>query len=197
MMPLKNVQDITPEHIRLRRAETTDSQALAHLLNRCYRSDEGWTNEHRLIGGVRTTTCEIEKIINTDKAYLFVFEPQIDNHRKMLACIGVQFTVMHDKNVAHIGTFAVSPEIQGRGIGNLLLAAVETFAKRHARSHALDGFAVSILSHRPELLAYYERRGYQMTHHQTPFSKDDNHSNPKTEDLVLHWLFKAMPQTKS
>lgn len=123
---------IRPDDIRLRQADISDAQALVALLDRCYRNDEGWTNESQLIGGIRTTLAEIEKTITADGSYVFVFEPEIDGNKQILACIGVQFTTMHDKNVAYIGTFAVSPELQGKGVGNTLLTAVETFAGRHA-----------------------------------------------------------------
>lgn len=183
---------IHTDDIRLRRADISDAQALVTLLNRCYRNDEGWTNESQLIGGIRTTLAEIEKTITTDGSYVFVFEPELDGDKQILACIGVQFATMHDKNVAYIGTFAVSPELQGKGVGNTLLTAVETFAGRHATRHALDGCAMSILSHRPELLAYYERRGYQLTGESMPFPDDGNNGKPKRDDLALHWLFKPI-----
>lgn len=185
-----NLDDIRADTVRLRVAEPADVGNIVALLNRCYRHDEGWTNEADLIGGIRTTEDEISRLMNADKTYLFVFEhPQADDHT-ILACISVEFKQMHAKNVAYIGTFAVTPELQGKGIGNTLLSAVETFAGRHQGSHKLDGLAMSILSHRPELLAYYERRGYQMTEHQMPFPNDGKNGEPKRTDLALHWLFK-------
>lgn len=192
MTSFARIHDIKPEHIRLRRADTHDCSALADLLNRCYRGNEGWINESGLMDGVRTTVTEMHEIIKTDKSYVFVFEPIINGDKQILACIGVQFITMHDKSVAYIGTFAVVPELQGKGVGNTLLSAVETFARRHARSHHLDGLAMSVLSHRPELLAYYERRGYEMTEHSADFPKDDNHGIIKQHDLMLHWLFKPI-----
>lgn len=45
---------------------------------------------------------------------------------------------------------------------------------------------MSILSHRPELLAYYERRGYQLTGESMPFPDDGNNGKLKRDDLVLH-----------
>ena len=46
-----------------------------------------------------------------------------------------------------------------------MLSAVETFAIRHAHAKKsthlpLTYLSMSILSHRPELLSYYQRRGY-------------------------------------
>ncbi|MDO5652327.1 MAG: GNAT family N-acetyltransferase [Moraxella sp.] len=187
--------DLTKDDVRLRVATLADVPSLEKLLNRCYRNDEGWTNEAHLIGGIRTTASELTNLINKDNSYLFVFvSPTKDttDDTALLACISVEFTTMHHKKVAYIGTFAVAPELQGKGIGNTLLSAVETFAARHASSHQLDGFAMSILSHRPELLAYYQRRGYQTTKHTMPFPEDGNNGEPKQVGLLLEWLFKAI-----
>ncbi|OOR87747.1 hypothetical protein B0181_09840 [Moraxella caviae] len=190
---LSSTADITKDNVRLRVATPDDAKELVKLLDCCYRTDAGWTNEAALIGGIRTTEDEIIQTINKEGSYLFVFDnPTNDGDFNLLACIGVQFTNMHGKNIAYIGTFAVSPKLQGKGIGNTLLSAVETFATRHAESRALDGFAMSILSHRPELLAYYQRRGYQMTDHAMPFPDDGKNGKPKRDDLTLNWLFKGL-----
>ncbi|UNU73011.1 GNAT family N-acetyltransferase [Moraxella nasovis] len=185
------ISHLTKDQIRLRIATQDDTPKLVTLLNRCYRSDEGWTNEANLIGGIRTTDDEIYRFIQNDTAYLFVFEHPNDKG-VILACIGVEFITMYEKKVAYIGTFAVIPELQGKGVGDTLLSAVETFATRHADKYNLDGYAMSILSHRPELLKFYQRRGYQMSEYAIPFPTDGNNGEPKQEGLLLHWLFKQI-----
>ena len=50
---------------------------------------------------------------------------------------------------------------------------------------------MSILSHRPELLAYYQRRGYQLTGVTMPFPDDGNNGEPKRQDLQLLELEKV------
>ena len=51
---------------------------------------------------------------------------------------------------------------------------------------------MSILSHRPELLAYYQRRGYELNGNKMPFPNDGNNGEPKREDLELLELEKMV-----
>ena len=177
----------------LRQAESKDIIALKQLLDRCYRQDEGWTNEADLVGGIRTTKAEIAAIIANPKHYIFVY-PKTDTGTRegaetgeLLGCIAVDMhTNVPSTNSAYIGMFAVHPELQGKGIGNVILQAAETFANRHlAGKNQPYRLTMSILSHRPELQAYYERRGYQLTGVTMPFPADGNNGVPKRKELQL------------
>lgn len=189
----------------LRQADANDVSALEQLLNLCYRQDEGWTNEADLVGGIRTTADELAGVIANPKHYVFVY-PQTDTGERggkeigeLLGCIAVDIKVEtgSDKkshsNKAYIGMFAVHPKLQGAGIGNVILQAAETFAERHLKSNNQPTrLTMSILSHRPELLAYYQRRGYQLNGNSMPFPVDGNNGEPKRDDLVLLELEKIV-----
>ncbi|WP_430737490.1 GNAT family N-acetyltransferase [Psychrobacter sp. VH5] len=189
----------------LRQADANDVSALEQLLNLCYRQDEGWTNEADLVGGIRTTADELAGVIANPKHYVFVY-PQTDTGERggkeigeLLGCIAVDIKVEtgSDKkshsNKAYIGMFAVHPKLQGAGIGNVILQAAETFAERHLKSNNQPTrLTMSILSHRPELLAYYLRRGYQLNGNSMPFPVDGNNGEPKRDDLVLLELEKIV-----
>lgn len=189
----------------LRQADANDVSALEQLLNLCYRQDEGWTNEADLVGGIRTTADELAGVIANPKHYVFVY-PQTDTGERggketgeLLGCIAVDIKVEtgSDKkshnNKAYIGMFAVHPKLQGAGIGNMILQAAETFAERHLKSNNQPTrLTMSILSHRPELLAYYQRRGYQLNGNSMPFPVDGNNGEPKRDDLVLLELEKIV-----
>lgn len=198
------------ETVFLRQAEADDIGALEQLLNRCYRQTEGWTNEADLIGGIRITQDELASTIANPKHYLFVYPKTITGERdgeetgELLGCIGVdmQVNAAGDKK-AYIGMFAVHPELQGQGVGNVILQAAETFAGRHLQpdeqatdSQATDKkparLTMSILSHRPELLSYYQRRGYQLNGNKMPFPNDGNNGEPKRQDLELLELEKPV-----
>ena len=183
--------EIDKDSVRLRVAEQNDVENLVTLLNRCYRSAEGWTNEATLIGGIRTTTDEIKAMIDNPNVYLFVFEHPNDD-KQLLGCISVDFSPIKSQPAAYIGTFAVNPALQGKGIGDVMLSAIETFATRHAKAKNLGYLSMSILSHRPELLAYYQRRGYQLTGEKIPFPHDGNNGDPKRDDLFLEFLQKPI-----
>ena len=193
------------ESVFLRQAQADDINALEQLLNRCYRETSGWTNEADLIGGIRTTPAELAAVINDPNHYYFVYPKTTTGDRdgeetgEILGCIAVDIKTDTDSNhKAYIGMFAVHPVLQGKGFGNVILQAAETFATRHLQS---DGQAadkktahltMSILSHRPELLAYYQRRGYQLNGNKMPFPNDGNNGEPKREDLELLELEKMV-----
>ena len=200
-----NNDNANKETVFLRQAEASDIDALEQLLNRCYRQTEGWTNEADLIGGIRITQDELASTIANPTHYLFVYPKTITGERdgeetgELLGCIGVdmQVNAAGDKK-AYIGMFAVHPELQGQGVGNVILQAAETFAGRHLQpdEQASDKkparLTMSILSHRPELLSYYQRRGYQLNGNKMPFPNDGNNGEPKRQDLELLELEKPV-----
>ena len=205
-----NKNHLNRESVFLRQAEADDIDALEQLLNRCYRETEGWTNEADLVGGIRITQAELASTIANPKHYLFIYPKTTTGKRggdetgELLGCIAVDIKVDSDvnkddqntsidKNKAYIGMFAVHPELQGQGVGNVILQAAETFAERHLKSNDQPTrLTMSILSHRPELLAYYQRRGYQLNGNKMPFPDDGNNGEPKRQDLELLELEKIV-----
>ena len=199
-----NKGNLSKDSVFLRQAKIEDIDALEQLLNLCYRQTEGWTNEADLIGGIRITKDELARTIANPTHYLFVYPKTSTGERdgeetgELLGCIGVDMQVNAAAKKAYIGMFAVHPELQGRGVGHQILQAAETFAQRHLQS---DGQAtdknparltMSILSHRPELLSYYQRRGYQLNGNKMPFPNDGNNGEPKRQDLELLELEKIV-----
>lgn len=196
---------MTKNTVFLRQANIDDIDALKQLLDRCYRQSEGWTNEADLVGGIRITTDELATVIVDPKHYVFVY-PRTDTGKRdgqetdeLLGCIAVDMqnqVTRHDsiaKSRAYIGMFAVNPELQGHGVGHEILQAAETFANRHLQNRDQPSrLVMSILSHRPELLSYYERRGYQLTGVSMPFPEDGNNGEPKRQDLQLLELEKTV-----
>ena len=194
----------------LRQAEASDVDALEQLLNRCYRQAEGWTNEADLVGGIRTTKDELLAVINDPKHYVFIYPKTTTSERdgketgELLGCIAVDIkddvatNQRAGNQKAYIGMFAVLPELQGLGVGHQILQAAETFAQRHLQSNKETSdnnsarLTMSILSHRPELLAYYQRRGYQLNGNSMPFPVDGNNGEPKRQDLELLELEKLV-----
>ena len=205
-----NKQQLNRTTVFLRQAEANDIDALEQLLNRCYRQAEGWTNEADLIGGIRTTKDELLAVIADPRHYIFIYPKTTTGERdgeetgELLGCIAVDIKDEADTNQhagnkkAYIGMFAVLPELQGHGIGHQILQAAETFAQRHLQSNTSKSaqnsvrLTMSILSHRPELLAYYQRRGYQLNGNSMPFPIDGNNGEPKRQDLELLELEKLV-----
>ena len=69
--------------------------------------------------------------------------------------------------VAHFSLFAVDPELQGRGIGGMLLATVE----ERARVLGFTELALSMAEPDTDLARYYARRGFRFIEHwQWPYT---------------------------
>lgn len=173
----------------LRPALATDILELETLLNRCYRFDEGWTNEKALIGGVRTNVNELKSVIDDTQQHLFIY-PQTDNGQRdgqeageILGCINVAI----EDNSAYIGFFAVNPELQGSGVGSAMLEEAENFAQRYFSNSKITpeqefseqasndkSIKMLVLNGRPKMLAYYQRRGYVCTGNTQAFLEDNN-----------------------
>ena len=205
-----NTEALNKTTVFLRQAEVSDIDALEQLLNRCYRQAAGWTNEADLVGGIRTTKDELLAVINDPKHYVFIYPKTTTSERdgketgELLGCIAVDIkddvatNQRAGNQKAYIGMFAVLPELQGLGVGHQILQAAETFAQRHLQANTQTPaqnparLTMSILSHRPELLAYYQRRGYRLNGNSMPFPVDGNNGEPKRQDLELLELEKLV-----
>jgi GNAT superfamily N-acetyltransferase len=64
-------------------------------------------------------------------------------------------------DVAHFSLFAVEPQLQGKGVGAALLAAVE----RRASALGFGELALSMAEPDAALLDYYRRRGFRFVQH--------------------------------
>ncbi|MFB0908003.1 MAG: GNAT family N-acetyltransferase, partial [Spirosomataceae bacterium] len=88
----------------------------------------------------------------------------------------------------YLGMMTVSPNEQQKGIGKKLIMASESYA----RDSDLGEIEMTVISKRPELIAYYERRGYQQTGEKRPFPMNDpRFGEPKT-DLEFIVLRKSL-----
>jgi ribosomal protein S18 acetylase RimI-like enzyme len=79
--------------------------------------------------------------------------------------------------------FSVSPSAQGKGIGKKLLAAADAYA----REHNCVSIFMTVITVREELIAWYEKNGYQKTGKVLPFPVDERYGIPTQplEMLVL------------
>lgn len=135
-------------------AREADAKEIAALVNRAYRPSPqqgGWTHEAQLVAGERTTTEQVLSLFHEQSAILLLcLGPDI------VACVHVQGV----KSSAYIGMLATNPTMQAQGLGKQMLLHAEAYAVEHFDASVLK---MSVLSSRPELLAFYERRGYVLT----------------------------------
>ena len=184
----------TMDKIFLRLAVATDIPNLETLINRCYLFEEGWTNESELVGGIRTNQSEIQSVIEDDNQHFFVYPQTDDEHEQketseLLGCINI---AMQDDG-AYIGFFAVSPDLQGSGVGSIMLEQAEILALGYLKEQKLSEqiekaadkktIKMLVLNGRDKMLAYYQRRGYVCTGNTQSFS-----NNNESNDNELHFI---------
>jgi N-acetylglutamate synthase-like GNAT family acetyltransferase len=167
---------------RIEQASSQDVDELEMLINSAYRgesSKKGWTTEADLLGGIRIDKNALEELISADNSVILKFTE--DNN--LLGCVNL----VTKKKAIYLGMLTVSPTEQQKGIGKKLMTASESYA----RDADFEEIEMTVISKRPELIAYYERRGYQQTGEKRPFPMNDpRFGEPKTdlEFIVLRKL---------
>jgi len=148
-------------------AVVDDASAIAHLLNTAYRGIGGWTNESEFIAGdIRATKEMVLELIQKDNCIFLKVTNDVDEADDgiILGCVNLQ----KDGPKVYLGMFSVLPQMQGKGIGKLLLDAAE----KHAKLEACASICMSVISGRTELIDWYFRRGYSDTGQRIPFHDD-------------------------
>ncbi|WP_298454987.1 GNAT family N-acetyltransferase [uncultured Cellulomonas sp.] len=163
----------------VRPATVADAEALAALVHSAYRSEEsrsGWTTEADLVGGQRADAAMVRHVVGlADNVVLAAFSED----GEPFACCHLE----RRETSAYLGMFAVRPGLQGRGVGRAMLGAAERYA---ARTWGATTLEITVLNHRPELMAWYERCGFTATgeRHEFPYG-DQRFGEPRRPDLAL------------
>lgn len=177
-----------PEPV-LRLACRDDAAAIALLVNSAYRGDSsriGWTTEADLLGGQRTDADAVREFLDAGPAGSRVMPMLQRADGTLLACLQLE----RQGSEAYLGQFAVRPDCQAAGLGRQLLRAAEQYAATHWASLAVR---MTVLEQRPELLAWYARRGYQPTAETVAFPYGDIRcGEPRRPDLRLRVLRKPL-----
>lgn len=140
--------------LKLSVACEADAKEIAALVNRAYRPSAqvtGWTHEANLIAGERISTDQVLSLFHELSTILLLRLGQ-----DIVACVHVQ----GGQSGTYIGMLATNPAMQAQGIGKQMLLNAEAYAIEH---YYASVFKMSVLSSRPELLAFYERRVYALT----------------------------------
>lgn len=165
-------------------AQLKDISALVTLIDSAYRgerSKQGWTSEADLfIGNKRTDEETITKLIKKPGA---VFLEYTNDSGIMEGCV-----FLHKKETRlYLGMFSVSPSAQGKGIGKRLLYAADEYAKKQQCSLIY----MTVITVRQDLIAWYEKNGYQRTGKVLPFPVDERFGIP-TQPLEMMVLEKQV-----
>ncbi len=166
-------------------ATLADVPLLTRLVNSAFRGEAsrlGWTCEADLIeGGQRIDENEMRAMLAAPAAALLLCRTATG---ETLGCFHVQAKA---GGVLYLTMLAVAPVGQGLGVGKFLLQAAEEFGQRHQCTVS----RMSVISLRPELIAFYERRGYRSTGVTEPFPADPKFGIPR-QDLRLLILEKSL-----
>ena len=168
--------------MQFRRATAQDIAALNLLVNRAYRpaaGEGGWTHESALVAGARISAQQVGELFTPDAAVLLLRQ-----QGEIVACVHVQ---ADGPDAAGIGMLASEPRLQAQGLGKQMLQHAEQFALQQLGARILR---MSVLSSRPELLAFYERRGYQRTGELESYPLTAGVGQPLRADLHLLMLEK-------
>jgi ribosomal protein S18 acetylase RimI-like enzyme len=162
------------------KATIEDIPQLVTLLNSAYRgedSKQGWTTEADLIAGEqRTDAASVTEVLNQPGSVILKYT---DEKGQIIGTVNLQ---VHERGL-YLGMFAVSPVLQGGGIGKQLLKAADDYAKEVS----VATIYMSVVSVRKELIDWYKRHGYTETGERKAFVEDEvtgKHLQP-LEFLIL------------
>jgi ribosomal protein S18 acetylase RimI-like enzyme len=171
--------------LTFRHATLADIDALVMLVTSAYRGDaskQGWTTEADMLDGQRIDPEVLRKDIERQRSLIVIAEREA----QLLACVHVA----EDDGAGYLGMFSVKPDLQGGGVGKLLLAEAERIARDEWK---LPAMRMTVIDIRNELIAFYERRGYRRTGITKPFPYgDERYGIPKRDDLRFEVLEKPL-----
>lgn len=166
-------------------ATLADVPALVALINHAYRgpaAPQAWTTETHLLEGPRISEGHVLDMVaatGTTQAALLTYT----TGGQLRGCVYLE----PKGHQLYLGTLAVAPAAQAQGVGRQLLAAADAYAQQHG----CTAIKITVLSARPELLAWYERHGYGRTGAAEPFPATIAFGRPR-QPLTLLELVKPV-----
>jgi ribosomal protein S18 acetylase RimI-like enzyme len=176
---------VTNLRFEFSKATEVHLEKIAKLVNLAYRntSQGGWTTEAHLIGGQRTDQSSLADLLTKKDAVILVAES--NPLYELSGCV-----YLHNiEKKCYLGMLTVAPHLQNHGLGKALVLEGE----KYARQFGCQTLEITVISVRTELLAWYERLGFQKTNEIKPFPYDDeSFGKPKTPGLCFNTLQKKL-----
>jgi ribosomal protein S18 acetylase RimI-like enzyme len=167
-------------------ARPADADVLTDLIRSAYRGQDsraGWTSEADLVEGERISRDQVLAMISAGGSLLLVGA----DASQIVACCQLR---NQGAGLAYFGTFAVSPQAQGAGLGRQLMTEAE---RQAVAAFAATRLEMTVLAQQDRLIAYYERRGFRRTGETRPFPADPRYARPLRDDLYFVVLEKPLP----
>ena len=173
------------DDLQFRAATAADIDALVALVTSAYRGDasrQGWTTEADMLDGQRIDPEVLRHDIERPHSLVVVAEQD----GVLLACAHVA----EEDGAGYFGMFSIRPDLQGAGLGKLLLAEAERVVREEWK---LPAMRMTVIDVREELIAFYERRGDRRTGIKKPFpATDPRFGIPLRDDLRFEVLEKEL-----
>ncbi|WP_338899793.1 GNAT family N-acetyltransferase [Streptomyces sp. TG1A-60] len=171
--------------LTFRDATHADVDVLVALIESAYRGDSsraGWTTEADILEGRRIDPEGVLEVVRSPGSRLLT----VERDGTVVACCQLE----HRGENAYFGMFAVSPALQGDGLGKVVIAEAERTARETWGAKEMH---MTVISVRNDLIAWYERRGYRRTGRMTPFPYgDERFGIPQRADLRFELLVKEI-----
>ncbi|MFE2048260.1 GNAT family N-acetyltransferase [Streptomyces sp. NPDC059459] len=177
--------DTAASRLTYRDATDADVDAIVALVESAYRGESsraGWTTEADILQGQRTDPEGVLEVVKSPDSRLLT----VERDGVLAACCQLE----HRGAYAYFGMFAVSPALQGGGLGKTIIAEAE---RRARETWDVTEMHMTVISVREDLIAWYERRGYRRTGETTPFPYgDERFGIPQRDDLRFELLVKSL-----
>ncbi|MFF9076141.1 GNAT family N-acetyltransferase [Streptomyces sp. NPDC014735] len=171
--------------LTFRDAVDADVPVLVALVESAYRGDSsrvGWTTEADILDGQRTDPDGVRQVVEAPGSRLLV----VERDGTVVACCQLE----RRGDAAYFGMFAVRPDLQGAGLGKVVIAEAERAVREDWGAAEMH---MTVISVREELIAWYERRGYRRTGRTSPFPYgDERFGIPQRDDLAFELLIKDL-----
>lgn len=157
--------------MKLTKATLNDIPQLVNLINSAYRGDDskkGWTTEADLLDGIRTDAGSLKQMINKKEAVIL---QSFNENNVLQGCVYLE----KRQHKMYLGMLTVSPLEQAKGLGKQLLIEAE----KYAADQKCSIIEMTVISVRNELIAWYQKRGYNNTGETKPFPTDIKFGIPK------------------
>ncbi len=161
--------------MKLLPATLEDIPELMSLLQCGFRGDKGWTTDSHLLEGAFVTREMLEKDISEPTRLLWKYHAEDDGTNsqgsqmdsnstsgKIIACVYTDNLV--ETNALYVGRLCVHPDYQGRGLGKIIMKAVE----ERGRELQCRAITLQTVFGRTELIEWYKRQGFRLTGERTP-----------------------------
>jgi GNAT superfamily N-acetyltransferase len=171
--------------MELQEATKADLAEVVELINLAYRGSAGWAVETQYIEGQRIDLAGLrEDLAANPQALLMIWRDEGDGR-----LLGSVWLEPSENEYWYLGLLSVRPDMQDKQLGRRLLAAAEEVARKNGARRV----RMSVVSLRHTLIAWYERRGYELTGETQPFPYGNERvGRPLRDDLHFVILEKRL-----